>query len=347
MSNSASVVSPTTSVKFEILSSVEAFDDWDNFVRRQPYHNAFQSGAFARAFLDFNRYSTRVLVVRDGSTNEILGGLVGLCITEKSGLLAQLTTRVIINGGPIVASGAKAFLPSLLERAKTLFKDRPVCYTEIWCMQAQDDVKAVYPADYQHSGHLNFFVETGCSWEEIFKRYSSALRKTIRNNSPLVRIERITAESQLQEFYRCVASTYERVGVPLIPIEVFQQVFRTDLGIFLLAFKDTEVVGARVVLPFGDEVYDWYAGSYDSHKQLNINALLVNHILKNASADGIRRFNFGGAGKPDKPYGPRDFKRRFGGELVDHGRWLFVNSRLRYKLLQLALILYRKFNKND
>ena len=120
MSNSASVVSPTTSVKFEILSSVEAFDDWDNFVRRQPYHNAFQSGAFARAFLDFNRYSTRVLVVRDGSTNEILGGLVGLCITEKSGLLAQLTTRVIINGGPIVASGAKAFLPSLLERAKTL-----------------------------------------------------------------------------------------------------------------------------------------------------------------------------------------------------------------------------------
>jgi lipid II:glycine glycyltransferase (peptidoglycan interpeptide bridge formation enzyme) len=85
------------------------------------------------------------------------------------------------------------------------------------------------------------------------------------------------------------------VGVPLIPIEVFRQVFRSDLGVFLLAFKDSEVVGARVVLPFGDEVYDWYAGSYDSHKQLNINALLVNHILQNASADGRMRFNFGGA----------------------------------------------------
>jgi serine/alanine adding enzyme len=36
-----------------------------------------------------------------------------------------------------------------------------------------------------------------------------------------------------------------------------------------------------------------------------------------------------GAGKPDEGYGVREFKSKFGGELVEHGRFLFVcNPRL-------------------
>jgi serine/alanine adding enzyme len=346
MRNSALHLSQPDSVVIETLSSDDDFAQWDRFVRQQQAHNAFQGGDFAREFRGCPGYSTRVLVVRNGASKEILGGLVGLCITEKPGLLAWLTTRVVINGGPIIAPEARHHLPQLLDRAKALFDDEPVCFTEIWCMQPQDDIKSLYPDSYQHQEHLNFFVHTNCTGEQIFKRYSSALRKTIRNNSPLVTIEQITQESQLEEFYKCVSSTYVRVGVPLIPIDVFKRVFRANLGRFFLATSESEVIGARVVLPFGEEVYDWYAGSYDEHKHLNVNALLVNHILQGAAAAGATRFNFGGAGKPNKPYGPRDFKRRFGGDLVNHGRWLYVNSVVRYKFLQLALFVYKKWRKH-
>jgi lipid II:glycine glycyltransferase (peptidoglycan interpeptide bridge formation enzyme) len=39
-----------------------------------------------------------------------------------------------------------------------------------------------------------------------------------------------------------------------------------------------------------------------------------------------------GAGKPDEGYGVRDFKAKFGGELVEHGRYLYLCKPMMYKL---------------
>jgi len=50
-------------------------------------------------------------------------------------------------------------------------------------------------------------------------------------------------------------------------------------------------------------------------------------------------FNFGGAGKPGQPYGPREFKKDFGGKLVEYGRHHLVLSPLRYKILEFGLKL--------
>jgi len=334
------------SVVFDTPNDARSFAEWDAFALAQPYHNFFQSGSFAQMFFDHPRYGTKLLVARHSSSGKILGGLVGLCITEKSGVFAQLTTRVVINGGPLIAAGAEAVLPFLLEQAKSLFADRPVCYTEIWCMQPQDALLGFYPPGYSHSGHLNFFIETESAWDKIFLRFSSALRKTIRNNSQILVIDEVQSSEELAEFYKCLQDTYRRVRVPLIPFDVFERVFESKLGLFILGRANGEIVAVRVALPFGDELYDWYAGGYETQRHINGNALLVNYMLQQASMRGIKRFNFGGAGKPDKPYGPRDFKRRFGGELVNHGRWLFINSHLRYTLLRLAISIFNRLNGN-
>ena len=39
-----------------------------------------------------------------------------------------------------------------------------------------------------------------------------------------------------------------------------------------------------------------------------------------------------GAGVPDKPYGVRDFKMEFGGEVVEYGRYLHIRKPLLYKI---------------
>ena len=40
----------------------------------------------------------------------------------------------------------------------------------------------------------------------------------------------------------------------------------------------------------------------------------------------LRNLIFGGAGKPDKPYGVRDYKLKFGGQLVNWGRFEKVHK---------------------
>ena len=46
-----------------------------------------------------------------------------------------------------------------------------------------------------------------------------------------------------------------------------------------------------------------------------------------------------GAGKPNQAYGVRDFKSKFGGDLVEHGRFLFVSKPLIYNFSKFILSL--------
>jgi lipid II:glycine glycyltransferase (peptidoglycan interpeptide bridge formation enzyme) len=51
-----------------------------------------------------------------------------------------------------------------------------------------------------------------------------------------------------------------------------------------------------------------------------------------------------GAGKPDEAYGVRDFKAKFGGKEVEHGRFLCVTKTLLYRIgkLGVAILKMRK-----
>ena len=43
-----------------------------------------------------------------------------------------------------------------------------------------------------------------------------------------------------------------------------------------------------------------------------------------------------GVGKPDQEYGVRDFKARFGGELVNYGRLTRINNPFLYSLAEFG-----------
>ena len=49
-----------------------------------------------------------------------------------------------------------------------------------------------------------------------------------------------------------------------------------------------------------------------------------------------------GAGKPDDDYVVRDFKAKFGGQLVEHGRFLHVLNPLFYNIGKIGVKLLKK-----
>ena len=49
-----------------------------------------------------------------------------------------------------------------------------------------------------------------------------------------------------------------------------------------------------------------------------------------------------GAGVPDVPDGVRDFKAEFGGELVEHGRFLCVSKPIQYKIGVMGVKILKK-----
>jgi lipid II:glycine glycyltransferase (peptidoglycan interpeptide bridge formation enzyme) len=65
-----------------------------------------------------------------------------------------------------------------------------------------------------------------------------------------------------------------------------------------------------------------------------LNELLVWDILKWGQDNGYRRYDFGGAGRPEEKYGVRDFKGKFGGDLVCYGRNVCVHAPVIFRLCQ-------------
>ena len=70
--------------------------------------------------------------------------------------------------------------------------------------------------------------------------------------------------------------------------------------------------------------------------------LLTWHVFAWSARNGYRLYDFGGAGKPDEEYGVRDFKAKFGGELVSYGRNVCVHAPVLLQASRLGYSLARR-----
>ena len=156
----------------------------------------------------------------------------------------------------------------------------------------------------------------------------------------------------LVEIYRILQKVYKRAQLPLPPLDFFENII-TTLGKqngFLKIFKavhQEKVVAARLILAYKNSLYDWYAGSLQEFNHLRPNDLLVWEILKWGCENGFDFFDFGGAGKPGIPYGVRDYKLKFGGKVVNFGRYQKVHHPLKMALAKIGLRAWQwmKFRK--
>lgn len=96
-----------------------------------------------------------------------------------------------------------------------------------------------------------------------------------------------------------------------------------------------------VCLAYGDWLFDYYAGAYSQYYKKYPNDLLPWAVFLWAKRQGFTHFDFGGAGKPDVPYGVRDYKKQFGGELVCFGRYERVNHPKTFAVANQFFTLWR------
>ena len=114
--------------------------------------------------------------------------------------------------------------------------------------------------------------------------------------------------------YDLLAATYARAGVPLADRSLFEAAHAVLSGPgmvrFWLATVDGRPAASQVALLHGTRILAWYGGSDRALAKHRPNELLTWHMLTWGHANGYRVFDFGGAGRPDEPYGPRAFKEK-------------------------------------
>jgi len=149
----------------------------------------------------------------------------------------------------------------------------------------------------------------------------------------------------INEFYNILRNLYEtKVKKPLYAREFFTEFYKQKLGKYLLVYFEGKVIGGIMcpVTP-GKTVFEYYVCGMDTeYKNQYPSVMATWAAMEYANQNNIPLFDFMGAGSPDKDYGVREFKSRFGGEQVEHGRFLNILNPLLYKIGTFGLHLISK-----
>jgi len=335
-----------TEVSVKITSSLDT-KKWSDFVYNHPHGNIFQTPEMAEVYKRTKNYEPISLAVID-DTDNIIALLQAVVIREK-GILGPLSSRSIIQGGPLFVEGEEGIkaLKMLIEYYDRIIRKKAI-YTEIRNMwdtsEILDTLKGMRYKYYEHS---NFMININRTPKEIFSDFSRDRRRNIKKAIKCgINLKIANNLEEIESFYEILLETYRKAGLPLADKTLFLSAFNVLCGTgkarVFLAYVREEVIAGRFVLCYKNKIYDWYAGAKRRYLSYHPNEFLVWCVLKWGSEKGFHIFDFGGAGNPKREYGVREFKRRFGGTMVNFGRYRKIHAPLKFWLAERGFKIYRK-----
>jgi hypothetical protein len=322
---------------------------WRKFVEGHPRGNIFHTPEMFQAFARAKGYAPSLWATVD-CAGQVLALLLPVHITVLGGPLHYLTTRAVVYGGVLCAPGREGVAAlAMLLRVYNHAGKRALLFTEL---RNASDVSELQPMlkenGFVYEEHLNFLIDLTLPLENIRQKIRSNARRNIQKalKSNVV-IEEANSPSDVLAAYTILRDVYKRIQVPLPDLSLFQSAFELmhPLGmmqILLAKLNDTNI-GALTLLIYKGTLLYWYTGTLREYAQYRAGDLLVWRALELGKQYHCSLFDFGGGGKPDEEYGVRDFKAKFGGELVNFGRNIRVHAPARLKLSEAGYRLLRKF----
>lgn len=320
-------------------------EKWDRLLNLSPYASAFQSFQFHCLFNSIKGLSSAVYAIED---NFQIKGICVVTFQKESGIKGFFSRRAIIYGGPIL-NGINEEEFELLIRTIEEKTSGKVIYTEIRNLHSYNDFDRIYDKNgWRYLPYQNFIVD--CSDKELLlKRMGSNRKRQIKKavDSGVIVKEAETIE-EVSVFYKMIKDLYnKKIGKPLPPFKFFEEFFNTSSGKYLLIQYQSIIIGG-IMCPVlkGKCIYELYiVGLDDEYKNQYPSVMATWAALEYANANNIPIFDFMGAGKKNQDYGVREFKSKFGGELVEYGRYIKINNILLYKIGELGIRLIRTLKK--
>lgn len=330
---------------------------WQKLVDESPYATWFQTQE-AYQFYAVNKEDMTPFacgVERDGEMRAVC---VGYVTKERSKIKQFYTRRAIIIGGPLIADSANEEdvarmlytirQPEVLITVSTFsptWRNLPI-YIEIRNFHDYSKWKDVFEAcGFSYQPHLNFHVDT-TSVELVESRLGKNrkrdIKTSIRDGATIVENPTI---DQVREYYALLKQLYTtKIKTPLFSLSFFENLYERPSGRFILVELNGEIIGGTVCVELANKcLYEWFVCGRDGEwKSIFPSSLATYAGIRYAAEHGCSRFDMMGAGKPDEAYGVRDFKARFGGEQVEHGRFLHVRKPMLYTIGKLGVKLLKK-----
>jgi len=323
---------------FTIEKTIDKIDQnsLDEIIKSSPTRNIFQIREMYSFWEQVYNHEPFFYSAVDDNDN-LLVVVSGVLIKEGEGIKAALTKRAIIYGGPLL-NHMKKTSQALLAVLELINKDlkKKSIYIETRNLSDYSSYKTVFEkAGWQYKPHLNLHVD--CTDEtQMKKRISKSkmrqIKKSLNSGAEIIVADNL---NDVKSFYEILSYLYKtKVKTPLPSFAFFELFFKSGLGKYLLIKYDNNIIGG-IMCPILENhtIYEWYVCGLDGEiKNVYPSILATWAVMDYANKNEIPRFDFMGAGAPDKDYGVREFKSKFGGDQVEHGRFIKVLNPVLYNV---------------
>lgn len=303
--------------------------DWRLLAEISPLSTWFQTDEAYRFYQSVSDMCAFVYGVME--EDKLVGVIVGYTTQEKCKLKQYFTARAIVVGGPLLDENiSESALTMLLQTVKK--QQGEAIYIETRNLHDYSRWKTVFEANgFAYQPHLN--IQVACNaMHTMSEQRQRQVKKAIKNGAEICKA---SSEQEIRDWYQILRELYrQKVRTPLWSEAFFLQFYRNGVGKYLLVKYNGKVIGGMMCPIFaGKAIYEWYVcGLDDAYREQYPSVMATYAAIEYAKQNDIPMFDFMGAGVPDQPYGVRDFKMEFGGEVVEYGRYLHIRKPLLYKI---------------
>lgn len=336
-------------MKYKIITEYNNLDSnkWLNFINSNNSGNFFQSPTYYNLILKTPDYTPFLIIIIDEQDN-INGSLIGV-IQREQGIKGFFSRRAIIYGGPILRNNnEEEALNIILEKLKKTLKNKAIYIEFRNLFDLLSHKKTFEKYNFKYLSHLNYLISLTNKDDVLSKFSSNRIRQIKKAQKAGVTYQVAKNISEVHTFYRILSELYiKKIKKPLPPFEFFENFFIDNVGIYLLIFYQGKIIGGMMCPMDDKKIYEWYICGLDKEYQnVNPSVFATFSAIDYGLGLKLKYFDFLGAGNPKESYGVREFKSRFGGDLVNFGRYKLINNKSLYAVGFLAmqlLKLKRKF----
>ncbi len=320
-------------------------ESWSSFVYNHPHGNAFQTPEMFRVYQETPLYEPILLLAKDNE--KMLGVLLAVVQKEYALPFGFLSARSIIWGGPLVVDNDEKIMKLLLQEYDAIARKKAI-YSQFRNFWVQNSEKKVFEEfGFQYEQHLNILIDLNKSekelWKEIASRKRNYINKASREGFTFSIAEN---DTEINQCYQVLQEVYQRAKLPLPSLHFFlslrkQSNEKLQFIPFSVKYND-EVIAAFFGLVFKNCIYEYYVGNKSDYAKGNPGDFLLWEIFKWGKQHRCSIFDFGGAGKPGVPYGVRDYKMKFGGNLVELGRYEKIHHPVLMQMAKTGFKLWQK-----
>jgi lipid II:glycine glycyltransferase (peptidoglycan interpeptide bridge formation enzyme) len=332
-------------LSFKVETQIKNIDknEWSDFIIHHPNGNIFQTPGMFDVYNKTPKFTPVILIAKD-ENNKIVGCLMSVIQRDYRSYMGEMTARSIVMGGPLAIDNNSEILDLLLKVYTGIISKKAI-YSQFRNLFTMNNYVIPFVKNgYRFVEHLDILIDLEKSKKELEEQLH---KERVRNIAKAVKegltFKVLDEDDDIRDVIILLKKTYDRVRLPFAYEKLFfnsKSILNEQVKFFGAYFEDKMIAG-QVRLCYKDTVYAWYSGSDSIYFQKRPNDFLLWNVILWSKENNYKVFDFGGAGKPNIPYGVRDYKLKFGGELVNYGRYEKEHKKVLMLLGRIAFKFYK------